>query len=113
MLACVVWTLSISHVLRQVCAGLNVPCPCLLTISRLKFHSRGVQLVPSDCEEEAVSACTCLEHVFSLQLVPHRQQDITLFLHDSNFSLLHVPRFIIIIIFKIPKLQPKKVHWSI
>ncbi len=31
--------------------------------------------------------------------VPHRQQDITLFLHDSNFSLLHVPRFIIIIIF--------------
>ncbi len=68
MLACVVWTLSISHVLRQVCAGLNVPCPCLLTISRLKFHSRGVQLVPSDCEEEAVSACTCLEHVFSLQL---------------------------------------------
>lgn len=30
--------------------------------------------------------------------VPHRQQDITSFLHDSNFSLLHVPRFIIIII---------------
>lgn len=30
--------------------------------------------------------------------VPHGQQDITLFLRDSNFSLLHVPRFIIIII---------------
>lgn len=105
MHACAVWTLSISHVLRQVRVGLNVSGVHFCLPSRIwssiqeefNWCRRRSRLI---VRWKQFGANTCPDQVFSLQPYLTGDRIYNFVPHDrkNHFSLLHVPHFIIIII---------------